>query len=192
MVEDGTGKEAGLSDRDNAGKTGTTDEPQGRLVRRLHPEPGRRGLGRRRRAKQVKMNDITIGGQYYDKVFGGRSRPDLAGRDDRRPGRQGARAFNTSTSRPNRATKPARQDDGKGHGDNADRGNEPGDNGGNRRHRPADVPVPPGIIRRRRRRQDRAALANRNGGNGGQPERSRSASLTRPVTGAAAQDVDDG
>ena len=49
VVEDGTGKQAGLSGRDSAGKTGTTDERYAAWFVGLHAEPVRRRLGRRAR-----------------------------------------------------------------------------------------------------------------------------------------------
>ncbi|MFI9239259.1 transglycosylase domain-containing protein [Streptomyces sp. NPDC053079] len=70
VVEDGTGKEAGLSGRDSAGKTGTTDERKAAWFVGYTPNlagavwvggPG---------AKGVEMENITIGGVYHDKVYG--------------------------------------------------------------------------------------------------------------------------
>ena len=47
VVEDGTGKAAGLDGPRQRGQDRHHRQPLRRLVRRLHPEPGRRGLGRR-------------------------------------------------------------------------------------------------------------------------------------------------
>ncbi|MFE9254088.1 transglycosylase domain-containing protein [Streptomyces sp. NPDC006879] len=71
VVDSGTGERAGLSDRDSAGKTGTTDERKNAWFVGYTPNMagavwvGAGGL------KKVPMEDITIGGQYYPKVFGG-------------------------------------------------------------------------------------------------------------------------
>ncbi|MBL1095121.1 transglycosylase domain-containing protein [Streptomyces coffeae] len=70
VVEDGTGKQAGLQSRASAGKTGTTDERRAAWFVGYTPNlagavwvggPGAEG---------VKMENITIGGVYHDKVYG--------------------------------------------------------------------------------------------------------------------------
>ncbi|MEU3466177.1 transglycosylase domain-containing protein [Streptomyces sp. NPDC006733] len=70
VVDDGTGQAAGLSDRDTAGKTGTTDDRKAAWFVGYTPNMAAAvwigGAG----AKQVKMVDITFGGEYYEKVFG--------------------------------------------------------------------------------------------------------------------------
>ncbi|MBP2404197.1 Penicillin-binding protein F [Streptomyces netropsis] len=70
VVEDGTGKEAGLSGRDSAGKTGTTDERKAAWFVGYTPNmAGAVWVGGS--GKDVEMEGITIGGQYHDKVYGG-------------------------------------------------------------------------------------------------------------------------
>ncbi|GAA1926751.1 transglycosylase domain-containing protein [Streptomyces sodiiphilus] len=70
VVEDGTGQQAGLGDRDNAGKTGTTDGRQDAWFVGHTPDIAtavRVGSDR----DLLEMYNITIGGQWYEKVTGG-------------------------------------------------------------------------------------------------------------------------
>ncbi|MBC9725096.1 transglycosylase domain-containing protein [Streptomyces sp. TRM68367] len=70
VVEDGTGKEAGLGSRPSAGKTGTTDERYAAWFVGYTPNmSGAVWVGDP--AHKRKMTDITIGGVWHDKVFGG-------------------------------------------------------------------------------------------------------------------------
>ena len=71
VVEDGTGTRAGLSDRDNAGKTGTSDERKNVWFVGYTPELSTAVWVGSDGTTQRQMTDITIGGQYYDKVCGG-------------------------------------------------------------------------------------------------------------------------
>ncbi|GAA1357624.1 transglycosylase domain-containing protein [Streptomyces beijiangensis] len=71
VVEDGTGAQAGLSDRDNAGKTGTTDERKNAWFVGYTPNLSTAVWVGSDGSKQISMTDITIGDQYYDKVCGG-------------------------------------------------------------------------------------------------------------------------
>ncbi|MBO0652555.1 penicillin-binding protein [Streptomyces triculaminicus] len=69
VVEDGTGKEAGLSGRDSAGKTGTTDERRAAWFVGYTPNlAGAVWVGGP--GDKVEMEGITIGGVYHDKVYG--------------------------------------------------------------------------------------------------------------------------
>ncbi|GHF62573.1 carboxypeptidase [Streptomyces mashuensis] len=69
VVEDGTGKEAGLSGRDSAGKTGTTDERRAAWFVGYTPNmAGAVWVGGP--GNKVEMENITIGGVYHDKVYG--------------------------------------------------------------------------------------------------------------------------
>jgi membrane peptidoglycan carboxypeptidase len=69
VVEDGTGKQAGLSDRDSAGKTGTTDSRYAAwFVGYTSNMAGAVWVGSP--TKNLSMTNITIGGVYHDKVFG--------------------------------------------------------------------------------------------------------------------------
>lgn len=70
VVDSGTGKAAGLSDRDNAGKTGTTDERKNAWFVGYTPNmSGAVWVGSA--SQKVEMKDITIGGVYHPLVFGG-------------------------------------------------------------------------------------------------------------------------
>ncbi|MEV0172664.1 transglycosylase domain-containing protein [Streptomyces sp. NPDC050803] len=70
VVEDGTGQQAGLSGRASAGKTGTTDERYAAWFVGYTPNmAGAVWVGDP--AHKRKMQDITIGGVWHEKVFGG-------------------------------------------------------------------------------------------------------------------------
>ncbi|MFR9799892.1 transglycosylase domain-containing protein [Streptomyces sp. MS06] len=70
VVEDGTGRQAGLSNRASAGKTGTTDERYAAWFVGYTPNlAGAVWVGDP--AHKRKMEDIKIGGVYHAKVFGG-------------------------------------------------------------------------------------------------------------------------
>ncbi|MFF0385430.1 transglycosylase domain-containing protein [Streptomyces sp. NPDC004286] len=70
VIDSGTGQEAGLNDRDSAGKTGTTDERRNAWFVGYTPNmSGAVWVGSAR--QDVRMSGITIGGTYHDQVFGG-------------------------------------------------------------------------------------------------------------------------
>ncbi|WP_455362604.1 transglycosylase domain-containing protein [Streptomyces sp. SYSU K21746] len=70
VVDSGTGEQAGLGSRDSAGKTGTTDERKNAWFVGYTPNmSGAVWVGSA--SQQVKMENITIGGRYHGKVFGG-------------------------------------------------------------------------------------------------------------------------
>ncbi|MDF3300699.1 transglycosylase domain-containing protein [Streptomyces tropicalis] len=70
VVDSGTGQEAGLSDRDDAGKTGTTDERKNAWFVGYTPNlSGAVWVGSA--TQQVKMIDINIGGVFNPLVYGG-------------------------------------------------------------------------------------------------------------------------
>ncbi|MFE0801794.1 transglycosylase domain-containing protein [Streptomyces sp. NPDC058812] len=70
VVEDGTGKQAGLDSRPSAGKTGTTDERYAAWFVGYTPDlAGAVWVGDPKHERQ--MVDITIGGVPHAKVFGG-------------------------------------------------------------------------------------------------------------------------
>ncbi|MEU1347964.1 transglycosylase domain-containing protein [Streptomyces sp. NPDC005775] len=71
VIADGTGQQAGLSDRDNAGKTGTTDERINAWFVGYTPNLSTAVWVGSDGAHQIPMSDITIGGQYYEDVCGG-------------------------------------------------------------------------------------------------------------------------
>ncbi|MFI1360809.1 transglycosylase domain-containing protein [Streptomyces sp. NPDC020898] len=70
VVDSGTGQAAGLTDRDNAGKTGTTDERKNAWFVGYTPTlSGAVWVGSA--MQNVKMTNITIGGEWNELVFGG-------------------------------------------------------------------------------------------------------------------------
>ncbi|WP_328425260.1 transglycosylase domain-containing protein [Streptomyces sp. NBC_00443] len=71
VVDSGTGKEAGLTNRQSAGKTGTTDERRNAWFVGYTPNlSGAVWVGSA--TQKVKMRNIYIGGEYHDLVYGGR------------------------------------------------------------------------------------------------------------------------
>ncbi|KKD05883.1 transglycosylase domain-containing protein [Streptomyces sp. WM6386] len=71
VVDSGTGQTAGLSDRDNAGKTGTTDSRKNAWFVGYTPNlSGAVWVGSA--SQKVEMKNITIGGVYNDLVYGGK------------------------------------------------------------------------------------------------------------------------
>ncbi|MBD3554221.1 transglycosylase domain-containing protein [Streptomyces sp. SP18CM02] len=71
VVEDGTGTQAGLSDRDNAGKTGTTNDRKDAWFVGYTPNLSTAVWVGDDIGEKSSMFGVTIGGQYYDKVCGG-------------------------------------------------------------------------------------------------------------------------
>ncbi|MEU5917438.1 transglycosylase domain-containing protein [Streptomyces sp. NPDC047141] len=71
VVEDGTGTKAGLSDRDNAGKTGTTNDRKDAWFVGYTPNLSTAVWVGDDVGEKKSMYNITIGGEYYDKVCGG-------------------------------------------------------------------------------------------------------------------------
>ncbi|MFJ7205279.1 transglycosylase domain-containing protein [Streptomyces sp. NPDC098789] len=71
VVDSGTGEKAGLTDRDSAGKTGTTDNRYNAWFVGYTPNMSGAVWVGSGGAKKISMEDITIGGQFYPKVFGG-------------------------------------------------------------------------------------------------------------------------
>ncbi|WP_333738358.1 transglycosylase domain-containing protein [Streptomyces sp. IBSBF 2806] len=70
VVDSGTGKQAGLSGRDNAGKTGTTDSRKNAWFVGYTPKlSGAVWVGSA--TQKVEMTNIWIGGHFHDQVYGG-------------------------------------------------------------------------------------------------------------------------
>ncbi|WP_028799160.1 transglycosylase domain-containing protein [Streptomyces sp. 142MFCol3.1] len=70
VVDSGTGQQAGLTDRANAGKTGTTDQRKNAWFVGYTPNlSGAVWVGSA--TQKVQMRGIRIGGVYRDKVYGG-------------------------------------------------------------------------------------------------------------------------
>ncbi|MFD3538886.1 transglycosylase domain-containing protein [Streptomyces sp. NPDC058662] len=71
VVDSGTGERAGLTDRDNAGKTGTTDSRYNAWFVGYTPNISGAVWVGSGGAKKISMENIEIGGRSYAKVFGG-------------------------------------------------------------------------------------------------------------------------
>ncbi|MFE5483653.1 transglycosylase domain-containing protein [Streptomyces sp. NPDC056527] len=71
VVEDGTGTKAGLTDRDNAGKTGTTNDRKDAWFVGYTPNLSTAVWVGDDVGEKQSMYDIVIGGVTYDKVCGG-------------------------------------------------------------------------------------------------------------------------
>ncbi|MFF3886956.1 transglycosylase domain-containing protein [Streptomyces sp. NPDC001914] len=70
VIDSGTGQQAGLTDRANAGKTGTTDERKNAWFVGYTPNlSGAVWVGSA--TQRVQMRGIQIGGVWHDKVYGG-------------------------------------------------------------------------------------------------------------------------
>ncbi|MEV6131218.1 transglycosylase domain-containing protein [Streptomyces violaceusniger] len=157
VVEDGTGKQAGLQSRASAGKTGTTDERRAAWFVGYTPNmagavwvggPGTKG---------VKMENITIGGVPHDKVYGADTpgpiwKDAMSGALDGKPAPNFVKVpINDPNQRkPHDGKKPDNRDHKPG------RGNGGGGNGGEDNPWP-DISLPPDLI----------GGGNGNGGNGG-------------------------
>ncbi|MFI1419178.1 transglycosylase domain-containing protein [Streptomyces sp. NPDC020731] len=142
VVDSGTGQEAGLTDRANAGKTGTTDERKNAWFVGYTPNlSGAVWVGSA--SQQVKMVNVTIGGVPHAKVYGG-SVPGPIWRDAMTGALSGKEApsFNlVNIPDPDQDRDDDRDDDGNnGDGNNGDGGlvgglnsggNGNGGNGGN-------------------------------------------------------------
>ncbi|MFF6997615.1 transglycosylase domain-containing protein [Streptomyces sp. NPDC008313] len=128
VVEDGTGQQAGLGSRPSAGKTGTTDFRYAAWFVGYTPNmAGAVWVGDP--AHKRRMTNITIGGVYHAKVFGGEVpgpiwRDMMSGALDGKP----APGFNL-VDIPDAGDKD--KDRGRGHndGDNGDHGNGHGNGG---------------------------------------------------------------
>ncbi|GAA3373702.1 transglycosylase domain-containing protein [Streptomyces sannanensis] len=71
VIDSGTGEAAGLQSRDSAGKTGTTDHRKNAWFVGYTPNiSGAVWVGSA--SQQVHMENITIGGVYHPKVYGGK------------------------------------------------------------------------------------------------------------------------
>ncbi|GAA1090155.1 MULTISPECIES: transglycosylase domain-containing protein [Streptomyces violaceusniger group] len=156
VVEDGTGKQAGLQSRPSAGKTGTTDERRAAWFVGYTPNmagavwvggPGPKG---------VKMENITIGGVPHDKVYGADTpgpiwKDAMSGALD---GKEAPNFVNVQIEDPNQRKPHDRKKPGD-HKPGRDRGNDHSANGGQDNPWP-DISLPPDLI----------GGGNGNGGNG--------------------------
>ncbi|GAB7031989.1 transglycosylase domain-containing protein [Streptomyces sp. NPDC021749] len=127
VVEDGTGKEAGLQGRDSAGKTGTTDSRYAAWFVGYTPNAaGAVWVGDPQH--QRKMYNITIGGVPHDKVYGADT-PGPIWRD----AMTGALAGRPAPALPTVPIGDPAKDKDKGAGDDKGRGkHKPGRGGDNK------------------------------------------------------------
>ncbi|MCX4827841.1 transglycosylase domain-containing protein [Streptomyces sp. NBC_00006] len=139
VIDSGTGKTAGLSGRDNAGKTGTTDARKNAWFAGYTPNlSGAVWVGSASQA--VEMTDITIGGQYHDKVFGADT-PGPIWRDAMTGALSGKDA--PTFNKVNIPDPDKKKDKSKNKGDKPDAG----DDGGNGDTDPLpDISIPPDLI----------------------------------------------
>ncbi|PRH80038.1 penicillin-binding protein [Streptomyces solincola] len=133
VVDSGTGQQAGLSGRDNAGKTGTTDFRKNAWFVGYTPNlSGAVWVGSP--TQSVKMEYIRIGGEYHEKVFGGQV-PGPIWRDAMTGALEGKGAPDFSgVSIPDAPSKSDQPDPSRSPSDDAkpgDRGNGGRGNGGN-------------------------------------------------------------
>ncbi|WP_338896912.1 transglycosylase domain-containing protein [Streptomyces sp. TG1A-60] len=128
VVEDGTGTEAGLGSRASAGKTGTTDFRYAAWFVGYTPNmAGAVWVGDP--AHKRRMVNITIGGEWHSKVFGGQVpgpiwRDMMSGALEGKPGPD----FNYVRIPDDRPADPGRGNDDNGNGGNED-DNGNGDDG---------------------------------------------------------------
>ncbi|MFJ8794915.1 transglycosylase domain-containing protein [Streptomyces sp. NPDC102462] len=123
VVDSGTGQQAGLTDRESAGKTGTTDERKNAWFVGYTPNmSGAVWVGGPK--QNVKMRNITIGGVYRPLVYGGEV-PGPIWKDAMTGALQGkpVQSFNLVDI-------PDDNGDGNGHGRDRGDGNGNGDNRG--------------------------------------------------------------
>ncbi|MFF1681315.1 transglycosylase domain-containing protein [Streptomyces sp. NPDC058256] len=126
VIDSGTGQAAGLTDRANAGKTGTTDSRKNAWFVGYTPNlAGAVWVGSA--TQKVEMENITIGGVWHDKVYGGQV-PGPIWKDAMTGALDGkdSPSFNLV----NIPDPPKEKDKGNDDGDNGDDDNGNGNNGG--------------------------------------------------------------
>ncbi|SDK48307.1 transglycosylase domain-containing protein [Streptomyces indicus] len=164
VVDSGTGAKAGLSGRDNAGKTGTTDSRKNAWFVGYTPNmSGAVWVGSP--TQSVEMQNITIGGRFHGKVFGGEV-PGPIWRDAMSGALEGKDApqFNR-VHIPDGPKKEKPDDDHEDDGKPGRPGG--GDNGGNDGEEPfPGISLPPDIIGG----GDNGGNGNGGGNGGGWPE----------------------
>ncbi len=166
VIDSGTGQEAGLQSRDNAGKTGTTDERRNAWFVGYTPNlSGAVWVGSP--SQQVKMENIRIGGTRYGKVFGGQV-PGPIWRDAMTGALDGQEAppFNRVPipDAPKAPEKPGKPNDNKP-GDHRGQGNGGNGNGGQEDPFPG-ISIPPDLIGGGNNRGQSNGGNNGNGGGG--------------------------
>jgi membrane peptidoglycan carboxypeptidase len=144
VVDSGTGQQAGLQSRDNAGKTGTTDfRKNAWFVGYTTNLSGAVWVGDP--TQKVRMENITIGGEYQEKVFGGRVpgpiwRDAMTGALD---GLESGPFVDVSIPDPPKAEKPDGDEDEDN--DNKPGGNQGGQGNGGQSPWPG-ISIPPDVL----------------------------------------------
>ncbi|MFJ9631449.1 transglycosylase domain-containing protein [Streptomyces sp. NPDC091280] len=128
VVDSGTGQEAGLTDRESAGKTGTTDSRKNAWFVGYTPQlAGAVWVGS---AKQnVEMTNITIGGVYHSEVYGADT-PGPIWKDAMSGALEGKPAQSFQLVNIPDPVKDKGNNDGGKNGDNSGNNNGGNDNGG--------------------------------------------------------------
>lgn len=128
VVDSGTGQEAGLTDRESAGKTGTTDSRKNAWFVGYTPNlAGAVWVGS---AKQnVEMTDIRIGGVYHAEVYGADT-PGPIWKDAMTGALEGKQVENFQLVNIPDPVKKDKGNDGGKNGDNGGDNNGGNDNGG--------------------------------------------------------------
>ncbi|MET9493503.1 transglycosylase domain-containing protein [Streptomyces sp. NPDC006552] len=156
VVDSGTGQEAGLDDRDNAGKTGTTDARKNAWFVGYTPNlAGAVWVGSAQ--QDVEMTDIIIGGRYHGEVYGADTpgpiwRAAMTGALSGKPAPKFT-LVDIPDGKKDKGTGGDKSDDGKP-GNGGGDGGAGGGNGGGGDNRPG-FHLPPGLFG-----------GNGNGGNG--------------------------
>ncbi|NKQ24652.1 transglycosylase domain-containing protein [Streptomyces galbus] len=128
VIDSGTGQAAGLKDRDNAGKTGTTDSRKNAWFVGYTPKlSGAVWVGSA--SQKVEMFDITIGGRYHAQVYGADT-PGPIWKDAMSGALEGKDSGEFHTVHLPSDKKDGGEGDGDGNGDgNGDGGDDNGNNG---------------------------------------------------------------
>ncbi|MER6911177.1 transglycosylase domain-containing protein [Streptomyces sp. NPDC000594] len=140
VSDNGTGSKAGLSGRDNAGKTGTTDGRKNAWFVGYTPNlSGAVWVGSP--TQQVEMFGVTIGGQYYPKVFGGEVPGPIwnLAMTGALEGREAPNFTTVTIPQPESTTRPGEDGDTGGFDRDID---EDGDGDGDTDAKPGDTEIP--------------------------------------------------
>ncbi|MCX4811979.1 penicillin-binding protein [Streptomyces sp. NBC_01239] len=129
VVDSGTGQEAGLTDRESAGKTGTTDARKNAWFVGYTPNlAGAVWVGSPK--QNVEMTNIRIGGVYHDEVYGADT-PGPIWKDAMSGALEGKQAQSfTLVNIPDPAKDKDKGNDGGKNNDNGGNNNGGNDNGG--------------------------------------------------------------
>ncbi|MEW1831227.1 transglycosylase domain-containing protein [Streptomyces sp. NPDC088196] len=128
VVDSGTGQEAGLTDRESAGKTGTTDSRKNAWFVGYTPNlAGAVWVGSPK--QNVEMTDIRIGGVYHAEVYGADT-PGPIWKDAMSGALEGKQVENFQLVNIPDPVKKDKGNDGGKNGDNGGNNNGGNDNGG--------------------------------------------------------------